>query len=363
MIGYRQAMDSPSPRSPSGRLAGKTCSFTLAGNITRYDGYGYMTMKLGAVLRERGNQVVSLAHLDRQPVTLEGPTVLAMSPEWLAERNLSYAPEQTVLLTMFEADRIPSHWPEIINGLAGCIVPNVWNLKVFKDCGVTIPIFVAGLGIDAGEYPLLRRRRWWNDDQINERRPYTFFWSGTPDRRKGWDLTYKAFRTAFGDSDDVRLIMHFRQMPPGLRGCKDANVEIVSGKLLHSQWLLSLRRADCFLFPTRGEGWGLPPREAAATGLPVICTRWSGTDDVDRWGLPLRLTRLVQADYGFWDTAELGRWAEPDAEHLVQLLRWCYAHRAESAARGKSAAIWLHQRQTWEQMADAVESAVREVLP
>ena len=35
-------------------------------------------------------------------------------------------------------------------------------------------------------------------------------------------------------------------------------------------------RADVFVLPTRGEGWGLPAVEAMAMAVPVIATNFSG---------------------------------------------------------------------------------------
>ena len=39
------------------------------------------------------------------------------------------------------------------------------------------------------------------------------------------------------------------------------------------------RSSDCFVLPTRGEGWGLPIIEAMACGVPVIATSWSAQCD------------------------------------------------------------------------------------
>lgn len=49
---------------------------------------------------------------------------------------------------------------------------------------------------------------------------------------------------------------------------------------------------DCFVLPTRGEGWGMPLLEAMAYGRPVIATDWSAhtdfmTEDV---AYPLRVS-------------------------------------------------------------------------
>jgi len=37
--------------------------------------------------------------------------------------------------------------------------------------------------------------------------------------------------------------------------------------------------ADCFVLPSRGEGWGRPHIEAMSMGLPAIATNWSGNTE------------------------------------------------------------------------------------
>ena len=80
------------------------------------------------------------------------------------------------------------------------------------------------------------------------------------------------------------------------------------------------KAADCFVLPTRGEGWGRPHVEAMAMGLPVIATNWSGSTAFlhENVSFPLPIDRLemVSAEgLGSLD-ADGHRWAEPSLTSL-----------------------------------------------
>lgn len=123
------------------------------------------------------------------------------------------------------------------------------------------------------------------------------------ERRKGWDVLLEAYWRTFSKSDDVRLRLR-TYLPSFLGGDPNITVQLekfavsVMGVPLDelaevvwergqnaSQRENSMSReevrdlyyqADCFVLPTRGEGWGLPIAEAMAMALPVIVTNYSG---------------------------------------------------------------------------------------
>lgn len=330
--------------------------FTLAAYYIEADGYGYSAIKIRDYLELMGQQKAAFVDMcedgwfssdpDTAVWRIDGTACLLATPCWLPNVRASGG---VVSFTMFETSRLPPEWVPGLNRTRGVIVPCEWAAGVFRESGVTAPIKVVPLGIDPWDYPAMIRPR-------NLTRPYTFVWHGTPDMRKGWDATYKAFKAAFGRRNDVRLRLHFRQAPQGV-AFSDANVTMTAGKLTHNDQLRMLHESDCYVFPSRGEGWGLPPREAAATGMPVLATDCTGMSvGIEHWATAVPVKGLTPAVYGNW--RGVGDWCEPDSDALAELMRDAAANREAYQAKGIGAARWLRKNQTWRHTAVALKEAM-----
>src|SRR6185437_7176382 len=98
--------------------------------------------------------------------------------------------------------------------------------------------------------------------------------------------------------------------------------------------------ADCFVLPSRGEGWGRPYMEAASTQLAVLATRWSGPMDFlhDRNSFLIDIEGVVPAPRHSDREIYIGHgWAEPSADHLAALMKHVVADAGDRRARARLA--------------------------
>ena len=163
----------------------------------------------------------------------------------------------------------------------------------------------------------------------------------------------------FRGQEDVKLVLKntlpFFPVPLNI-----PNVTYISATYDREQMRQMLLDADCFVFPTRGEGFGLTPLEAMATGSPSIVTGWSGvTEFIDKKDTLILKYQLVRShdfdsiykDY-YQPGEDSGYWAEADFEDLKAKMRWAYEHQKEAKEMGKRAAQRIAHEWTWSQKVD-----------
>lgn len=276
--------------------------------------------------------------LKQEGVSWDNLTISSLNPKYLQP-----VPGKHWLLTMVESNEVAPDQVARINrmGIERIFVPCESNVQAFRNSGVLPPVSILPLGIDPEEFfpmPYLGRT------------PYTFLTLADRGLRKGWYEVWQAFYAAFGGktrgAKDVRLLIkarvgnepHFLKMMDGCEGKDERCVYLLDDvEDIRSVY----QQADCLVLPSRYEGWGLPHREAAAMGIPVITQRYSGLHDehLDEWAVALD-NGTVQADGMVADIAE-----------LAEAMSWCYGNRKEARQFAQNGARWLHENQTWQHMA------------
>lgn len=295
-----------------------------------------------------------LANMARKPFDESGAMIWHEQPKeaWL-KSNFS----KNIAIVPFETTKIPRSWIKRINSFDGLIVPCQQNIDAFRASGVTIPIELVHWGYE----PAL-----WSHIERPERETFTFGTMGALSLRKGTDVLIDAFREAFPPHiTDVRLICktshpHYPFM------VKDKRIEVQMSPTSYEELKETFfKRVDCFVFPTRGEGAGMPPMEAMATGLPVIVTGWSGPLEYMTPEVGWLIDHTMSPAKDFSNVIykeDCGEWAEPSKEHLIELMRYAYNNRKEVKEKGKKAAEHMKENWTWEKKIAMFHDALSKFL-
>ena len=323
----------------------------LAGCWDYREGYGYFTNGLArALARNKEVKVVPLAleqllwppwRAGLAGVDLASPTIVCFMPQ---QRVIT--PGRLIYYTMVESLFVNPNWVNILNAnSAGVLVPSQFCADVFTEHGVNNVHLVPG-GVEIEDFPIVER--------IYDR-PFTFMALGDRGARKAFDVVWRAYGKAFEDVNDVRLIVKTRGH--NLKGFSEARS--VGEFLIWRQDIPprgmadAYEYADCFVFPSRGEGYGLPPRETAAMGIPTICSSWAAMDDADKWAIPLEKYTLEDCPFG-------GQWFEPDVDELAEKMRWVYENYAQAKHNALEKAQYVRQNMTWDHTVEALLEVFRE---
>ena len=245
--------------------------------------------------------------------------------------------------TMLETTGIPAEWVRRCNLMDEIWVPSPFNAWTFRRSGVTAPIRVMPLGLIDTNYfnPEIKGYPLVGD--------FTFLSVFEWGERKAPEALLQAFNRTFRHDEPVVLLCKYSNSDPGVSPrhiIESLQLDPLGGRIVfcendflpYYQISQLYRSADCFVLPTRGEGWGMPILEAMACGLPVIASYWSAQQYfmTDANSYPLQV-QLVDAEAkcpyykGF-------KWANPDEAHLARLLRHVYEHQDEARKKGIRAA-------------------------
>ena len=251
-----------------------------------------------------------------------------------------------------------SEIPEAIHFLT----PSRWTAVAFERFGVPLHrIHVAPLGIDPRVFKPDETKRLAMRSKLGVGEHFVFLSTGSMTMVKGIDLLLAAFARVIPLYPDVRLILKGADslFDSGniVRGLLDAlpagTREAVASRLLYIGETLSAQRmadvynaADSYVSPYRAEGFNLPVLEAAACGVPVICTAGGPTDEFIDPSSSRRIRSRIEVVR--MDKDHVGEALVPDLDDLVDSMRHAILHRDEVAAMGLSAANHARQNFTWE---------------
>ncbi len=281
--------------------------------------------------------------------------------------------------TIWETTKIHKDWPGYINNSVDmCMVATDWNVQVFRDCGVTVPMCTIPhisdtVDPDAVEtYPI---------EGISDN-TYVFGFVSQWQERKNPLALIKAYWQAFQKGEDVALVLKtyrsnysdseknaIRQTIMRLKSVtvldNYPSIYYMSNMLTENEMRGLYKRLDCYVSLDRGEGWGLSPFHAGAYGKPVIATGFGGVNAYLKEDNSYLVNYVLEPVFGMpwarWMTADQS-WAYPDVADGVAKMREVYYNQEGAKAKGKKLQKYITENFNYEVVGAKIIKEIEDLL-
>jgi glycosyltransferase involved in cell wall biosynthesis len=387
-----EAPDSAEANSATLAADGQPCVF-WEGPIFDAGGYANMNRQYCFHLNELGTHVKpSLVStlMDVEPdvrqklVDMSHNLIPAQSPKVYATNIPNRHIGRCVSYTMMETEnRIHDQLVQHLLAADEIWVPCEWNRQVFANSGVNREIRVMPLGVDEEEY--------------HPAKPSAVFSSGTKgftflsvfnwNWRKAPDVLMKAYIRAFTSKDDVSLVMVSRYVgQTSMSGQIYKDIKSWTARERESDrphvmlvdeviptFLMPrlYNSADAFVLFSRGEGWGLPSVEAAASGTPLLTSFHGGhemfLDDSTAMLLtPDKVTPVhesVKWISPFYHDMEFADYSDKAIDRAAEMMREMYENRDACVDRAGRCRQKIIDNFTWRHAAERVAARLKHIQP
>ena len=256
----------------------KIVIFDSGGRTRLHTGYGVTSLHFGDGLSALGHEVF---YYDEHTFHNKVDVWLWIRPPHFVEDEVFNKDNINIFYTMHERETLvqkKQHWPDLLNKCDAVITPTQWNKKVWINNGVTVPIYVAPLGVEPtlfrGEksynFSLLSifeglghdgSRELW---QENIRAYFKLFYGkhckAVNYTLKSWHIEWNKYE-AFIQQLIQENKYNINSLPP---------IQIIDYDLTPIAMNYLYAKHWIFLKNSKGEGWCLPALETLSAGLKII---------------------------------------------------------------------------------------------
>jgi glycosyltransferase involved in cell wall biosynthesis len=268
----------------------------------------------------------------------------------------------------WEESTVPRHIVEDFNKyLDGIGVTSEFVKTALRDSGVDVPIEVVGNGVDMPD-PKARCHA----PELESLRPFRFLHVSSGFPRKGVDALLVAYFAEFTGAEDVSLILKTFPNPHNHVGDQLAELRARHVNPPDVRWIdrdldeesvdALYAIANCYVHPSRGEGFGLPVAEAMAAGVPVIATAHSGLADFVSDATATTIPYTIEPAQTHLATPG-STWAEPDVEQLRAAMRHLFSDPTapDVEKRATQARELIRSQFSWQDAADRWTDFIRHI--
>lgn len=217
-------------------------------NINDTNGYGYATVNMLNSLTRLGYEVNENDPTADVEIWFDQPQHWKFSPNTY---KIGYHP--------WESTKLLPGWAEIMNECDEIWTPSPLIANWYRDHNdIKVPVYVYEHGVD----PV------WSPKERNLDGTFKFLHVGAEAARKGIKETIDAYRMAFGYSGKAEL--DFKIIAQGWKIGHLRGINVVNDRLSLEGLIDMFHASHAFVYPSWGEGFGLTPLQAMATGMPTI---------------------------------------------------------------------------------------------
>lgn len=234
-----------------------------------------------------------------------------------------YDHQYKIQMTQWESTLVPPHWVEHAKRYDEWWTANKFGADAFINAGVPAEkIHVFEHGVDSSMWTPKKRG---TKDTIR----FLHIDSGSP--RKRAPLAIEAFKKAFGNNPDYEITLKYshhaaseqdwfnEKILANYGEWQDINVRHIKENLTLEHLISLFHFHDVLIYPSEGEGFGLIPLQALATGMPVISTSdWCSYDQYFQGN-------IIESHRGISDVVETytrhGEVIIPHLDSMVDLMK------------------------------------------
>jgi glycosyltransferase involved in cell wall biosynthesis len=313
---------------------------TVDSNLKTNNGYGYASYHIRNSLKNLGHSVDFKNPAAKMQIDFCQPDLYQ---HFNGQYKIGYTP--------WESSSLPEGWLKRFNS-----VDEVWTTSEkckewYEEAGVKKKVRVYEHGVESI----------WTPKKRTARKKLKFLHLGEPAPRKGGQMTFEAFNQAFGARDDVHLTIKVyghstirayasmvdRGGPRSILGLPHEvyqNVSLIEDDLSTEELVELYHSHDVLVYPSWGEGFGLIPLQALATGMPTICTGAWAPYERFLGGLSLN----AQEHPSPWPEMHPGIMYKPDIHHLIELYKNCYDNFSFLSQKYFEQAENVHSEYNWD---------------
>ena len=224
----------------------------------------------------------------------------------------------------WESTKFKDGWVDQMNEVDEMWTPSPWCAEVMEENGVKVPIKVYQHGVD----PI------WSPKRRSPEGCFDILHHGAEALRKGGNDAIKSFMDTLWDDNSI---LHIKMLLQRFNIINSDHIWIYKSKMPIEELVGLYHRMDLFFYPSYGEGFGLTPLQAMATGMPVLTTggwapyaHYLGTQNTIDW-------EYIDSP---WPDIHPGQVMKPNMDDMQDKLRWHYDNR-----EFETATAWALQEQ------------------